>query len=126
LTFNEWGHVHVWGRTGRRLRGVPEYRCQTCEERIYSKRAGGPQEGAFPWGLSRQEWEMVRWVAEGRSRPWIAHHMGTKTTTVNVYLHRIRAKIGVRAQRKGVEDTGSISFAYHCYVNRNASRGWRT
>lgn len=120
-----WGHVHEWGPTTRRVKGSRLYRCTTCPATITSRSAGGPQEGAFPWGLTRREWEMLRYLSQGRSRPWIARHMRVKQSTVNVYLWRIREKIGVDAQ-VGLPDTSGVTFAYHSYVNRNRERGWRT
>lgn len=122
----EWGHVHEWAPTTQRRKGSRVYRCTTCPAETTSRSAHGPQEGAFPWGLTRREWEMLRWFSQGRSRPWVARHMGVKHGTVNVYLWRIREKIGVGAERVGVPDHGTVVHAYHCYVNRNRDRGWRT
>lgn len=120
-----WGHVHEWGPTTRRHKGQRVYTCTTCPATTTSNRDGGPKDDCYPWGLTRREWELLRHLAQGRSRPWIAHHMRVKTTTINVYLWRIREKIGVDAS-VGRSDTSTVVFAYHCYINRNRSRGWRT
>lgn len=111
---NAPGHAHAWTRTNRRDRGKWVWRCH-CGLRLASKRVDGPRCGRNPWGLGEQEWKVVVALADGRSRPWICRHLGVKSPTLNLYLVRIRSKIGVSAV-VGVADTASIVDAYEAYV----------
>ncbi|WP_351236043.1 helix-turn-helix transcriptional regulator [Streptomyces sp. NPDC002133] len=51
--------------------------------------------GAGPCGLAPREQETLRHIAAGCTYAQTARHMGLSTHTVDAYLRRIRAKLGI-------------------------------
>jgi DNA-binding CsgD family transcriptional regulator len=50
--------------------------------------------------LTRRQYEIVRWVAQGLSNKEIGRHLGISPTTVKTHLHNIFERAGINGRQQ--------------------------
>lgn len=109
---NPRGHYHTYvrsdarvARDGRRTRGPGMlWQCTGCEKDVWTVREDGPQYGLHPWALNGREAEALTYLTDGRTVPYVAHHMGITLRGAQNIVSVIRRKIGADTLDEAVEE----------------------
>ncbi|MGK5533810.1 response regulator [Streptomyces sp. URMC 129] len=76
------------------------------DPRLGNDTAGRVAEALARTGLTPREYEVLRWVAVGRTNPEIAEQLGLKRNTVKAYLQSAMAKLGAHNRVEAVARAG--------------------